>query len=267
MQNVIERNNVNVIGDGNEVLLFAHGYGCDQHVWSEIVSSFADRYKIILFDYVGAGCSDLNAYDQERYSSLSGYAEDIIEICDTLNVRNAVLIAHSVSGMIGVLASNQRPELFKKMVFLGPSPRYLNESGYYGGFEKKDLEGLFEVMDNNYLGWSAAMGPAIMANADKPELGERLANNFCSTDPEIAKQFARVTFLSDNRDDLLKLTVPTLTLQCNEDIIAPLEVGHYIHKHAPQNTLVVLKATGHCSHMSAPAETIKAIKAFLLNDK
>jgi len=263
MENILIRNNVKITGNGSDTIIFAHGYGCDQHVWADVAPFFANDYRLVLFDYVGAGCSELAAYDKERYSNLSGYALDIIEICDALDIKDAIFIGHSVSAMIGVLASNQRPELFKKMVFLGPSPRYLNDNDYHGGFDRKDLEELFEVMDNNYLGWSAAMGPAIMGNTGRPELGETLTKNFCSTDPEIAKQFARVTFLSDNRTDLPKLQVPSLTIQCKEDIIAPMEVGYYIEKHAPKNSMVIINATGHCSHMSAPVETVKAIKAFL----
>lgn len=244
-------------------MLFAHGYGCDQHVWTAITGAFEKDYKLVLFDYVGAGQSDLSAYDIERYSTLKGYAADVIEICDELHITDAIFVGHSVSGMIGVIAANQRPELFSKLVFLGPSPRYLNDGEYTGGFEKETLEELFEVMDSNYLGWSQAMGPAIMGNPDKPELGETLTNSFCATDPDIAKRFARVTFLSDNRADLPGLKIPSLTLQCREDIIAPMEVGQYISEHAPLNKLVILEATGHCSHMSAPVETIAAIKAFI----
>jgi sigma-B regulation protein RsbQ len=263
MSSVIQRNNVKVIGEGDKIIIFAHGYGCDQHVWTAITGAFEKDYKLILFDYVGAGQSDLTAYDIERYSTLKGYAEDVINICDELLVKGAIFIGHSVSGMIGVLAANQRPELFSKLVFIGPSPRYLNDGEYIGGFERETLEDLFEVMDNNYLGWSQAMAPAIMANPDKPELGQALTNSFCATDPDIAKRFARVTFLSDNRADLPDLKIPSLTLQCREDIIAPIEFGQYIRDHAPLNQLVILEATGHCSHMSAPEETTSAIKAFI----
>jgi len=263
MTDVLRRNHVRVLGKGEQVMVFAHGYGCDQNVWADMTDAFAADYKLVLFDYVGAGCSDLSAYDKGRYSSLAGYAEDVIEICDALGIGQTIFVGHSVSSMIGVLAANKRPELFQKLILLGPSPRYLNDEGYHGGFERKDLEQLFEVMDNNYLGWSAAMGPAIMGNPNRPELGETLTNNFCSTDPEIAKQFARVTFLSDNRADLPLVSVPSLTLQCLDDIIAPVAVGEYIHAHMPQNTLVVMEATGHCSHMSAPEQTIKAIKSYI----
>ena len=263
MSVILKRNNVKVTGQGEKAMIFAHGYGCDQHVWMAIKGAFEKDYKLVLFDYVGAGQSDLAAYDIERYSTLKGYAADVIEICDELQIEDAIFVGHSVSAMIGVIAANQRPGLFNKLVFIGPSPRYLNDTAYTGGFEKETLEELFEVMDNNYLGWSQAMGPAIMGNPDKPELGQALTNSFCATDPDIAKRFARVTFLSDNRADLPGLKIPSLTLQCREDIIAPVEVGEYIHQHAPMNQLVILEATGHCSHMSAPEETISAIKAFM----
>jgi sigma-B regulation protein RsbQ len=263
MINILQRNNVHVIGQGQQFIVLAHGFGCDQNVWQGLTEAFQNDYKLVLFDYVGAGQSDLSAYDVERYSTLEGYAKDIIEIGDRLQIEGAIFVGHSVSSMIGVIAANERPELFSKLVFLGPSPRYLNDVNYTGGFSEADLEELFEMMDNNYLGWSQAMAPAIMANPDKPELGETLTNSFCATDPDIAKRFARVTFRADNRSDLTKLTIPSLTLQCREDIIAPLSVGEYIREHAPLNQMVILEATGHCSHMSAPQETVRAIKAFI----
>lgn len=263
MQTILKRNNVNVIGKGNKVMMLAHGFGCDQNSWQFITNAFVDDYKIVLFDYVGAGKSDLSAYNSERYSTLNGYAQDIIEICKELEINDAIFIGHSVSSMIGVLASIQEPSLFEKLIFIGPSPRYTNDNDYIGGFERKDLEGLFESMDSNYLGWSGSLAPAIMGNADRPELGNFLTNSFCSTDPDIAKEFARVTFLSDNRDDLKHLKTKSLTLQCREDIIAPLTIGEYVNKHAPNNTLYVMEATGHCPHISAPEETIEAIKSFI----
>lgn len=263
MQSVLKRNNVNIIGEGKKVMVLAHGFGCDQNSWQFITDAFVDDYKIILFDYVGAGKSDLAAYSSERYGTLDGYAQDVIEICKELNITDAIFIGHSVSSMIGLLAAIKDPSLFEKLVFIGPSPRYINDENYVGGFEKKDLEGLFESMESNYLGWSHSLAPAIMGNADKPELGEFLTNSFCSTDPEIAKEFARVTFFSDNRHDLKKLNAKSLTLQCSEDIIAPLSVGEYVEENTPGNLMLVMKATGHCPHISAPAETIEAIKSFI----
>jgi sigma-B regulation protein RsbQ len=263
MADILKRNNVNVIGKGTKTMVFAHGYGCDQHVWNDIIKVFENDYRIVVFDYVGAGNSDLTAYDKERYNTLSGYAKDILEIYEALELTDTILVGHSVSSMIGLLAAIEKPELFSQLILLGPSPRYLNDGDYFGGFEMPDLEELFTMMDENYLGWSSALAPSIMGNAERPELGERLTNNFCATDPEIARHFARVTFLSDNRADLPKLTVPSLTLQCTNDIIAPVQVGHYMHNNMKDNTLVIMKASGHCPHMSAPNETIKAMQAYL----
>lgn len=263
MLSVIKRNNVRIIGKGEKVMILAHGFGCDQNSWQFITNAFAGDYKIVLFDYVGAGKSDLSAYNSERYSTLDGYARDVVEICQELHIKDAIFVGHSVSSMIGVLAAIKEPALFEKLIFIGPSPRYINDDNYIGGFERKDLEGLFESMDSNYLGWSHSLAPAIMGNADKPELGQFLTNSFCATDPEIAKEFARVTFYSDNRDDLKKLKTPSLTLQCKEDIIAPLSVGEYVKNNTPGNDMIVMDATGHCPHISAPAETIKAIRSFI----
>ncbi|MDP9081320.1 MAG: alpha/beta hydrolase [Bacteroidota bacterium] len=260
---VLTRNNVRVLGSGKQDIVFAHGFGCDQNVWAGMTAAFKEDFRLILFDYVGAGASDLRAYDPDRYSTLGGYAQDMIEVAEALKISGAILIGHSVSSMIGVIAANQQPQLFNKLIFLGPSPCYINEEGYHGGFSREDLEGLLAMMDENYLGWSKALAPQIMGNSDRPALGESLTNSFCATDPEIAKQFARVTFLSDVRDELPKLKIPSLTLQCSADIVAPIEVGRYINENTPGNELVILKATGHCSHLSAPEETVSAIRAFI----
>ncbi|WP_207536185.1 alpha/beta fold hydrolase [Desertivirga arenae] len=264
MRNSIsKRNNVTIRGNGEKVLLFAHGFGCDQNSWQFVKDTFKDDYKLVLFDYVGAGKSDLKAYNSSRYGSLNGYATDVLEICEELNLENVVFIGHSVSSMIGMLAAIDEPSFFEKLVFVGPSPRYLNDQGYHGGFERADLEALFDFMDSNYLGWSSQLAPAIMGNPERPELGEFLTSSFCSTTPEIAREFARVTFFSDNRTDLPKLKVPSLTLQCTDDIIAPMSIGNYIKAHTPFNELYLMEASGHCPHISEPQETIKAIKQFL----
>jgi sigma-B regulation protein RsbQ len=260
---ILKRNNVSVFGSGKQYMLFAHGFGCDQHVWKYVVDAFSTDYKLVLFDYVGAGKSDISAYTSERYSSLNGYAEDILDICGALHIKDAIFIGHSVSGMIGLLAAKKDPSVFSKLVFLGPSACYVNEDGYIGGFERQDLMGLFAMMDNNYLGWSRALAPQIMGNPDRPELGEALTDSFCATDPVIAKEFARVTFLSDNRQDLSTLKRPSLTVQCSQDIIAPVEVGQYIKANTPDNSYVLIDAVGHCPHMSAPDATIEAIQAFI----
>jgi sigma-B regulation protein RsbQ len=263
MNPVIKRNNVKVIGNGQQVMLFAHGFGCDQQSWQFIIDSFSDSSKVILFDYVGAGKSDLSQYDKVKYGTLNGYAQDVLDICEALDLQDVIFVGHSVSSMIGVLAAIAKPDYFKKLIFIGPSPRYLNDENYVGGFEAEDLASLFDFMDSNYLGWSSQLAPVIMGNADKPELGAFLTNSFCMTDPDIARQFARVTFYSDNRDDLGKLNIDSLTLQCSDDIIAPLAVGDYMKANVPGNALTVLTATGHCPHISAPEETINAIKAYL----
>jgi sigma-B regulation protein RsbQ len=263
MSVITTRNNVNIIGNGEKVMLFAHGFGCDQNSWNFIIDAFTDKYKVVLFDYVGAGQSDITAYDAERYSSLEGYAEDVLDICRELELKDVIFVGHSVSSMIGVIAAEKEPDRFKELIFIGPSPRYINDGNYIGGFEKPDIEGLLESMESNYLGWSSSLAPAIMGNPDAPEFGEFLTKSFCATDPDIAREFARVTFLSDNRADLKKLKVNSLTLQCQKDIIAPLSVGEYIKETAPGNTMVVMNATGHCPHISAPEETINLIKAYL----
>lgn len=262
---VLKRNNVQIKGTGSETIMFAHGFGCDQNMWRYVIPAFEDRYKIVLFDYVGCGQSDLNAYNEERYSTLNGYAEDIVEICRELNLTNVIYIGHSVSSMIGLLAHIQVPELFTRMVFVCPSPRYINDLGYMGGFEKQDLEDLLDVMDNNYIGWASFLAPVVMKNPNMPELTEELEKSFCSIEPKITKKFAQVTFFSDNRRDLEKIAIPSLILQCSDDAIAPDEIGDYMHRNTPGSTLTKMEATGHCPHMSHPDETISEINKFLLN--
>jgi sigma-B regulation protein RsbQ len=257
------RNNVRVSGQGSRTMLFAHGFGCDQNMWCYMAPSFEDRYRVVLFDHVGAGRSDLGAYDRAKYATLDGYATDVLEICDELGLEDVIFVGHSVSAMIGVLAAARTPDRFAALVLVGPSPRYIDDDGYIGGFSRQDIEELLAALDSNYLGWSAAMAPAIMGNPDRPELGTELANSFCRTDPEIAGHFARVTFLSDNREDLSSVRVPTLILQCSDDIIAPTAVGDFIHAQIVTSELVTLEATGHCPNLSAPEETTAAVKAFL----
>jgi sigma-B regulation protein RsbQ len=244
-------------------MLFAHGFGCDQNMWRFMAPAFEDEYRIVLFDHVGAGRSDITAYDREKYGTLDGYAIDVLEICEELGLEDVVLVGHSVSAMIAVLAAKRQPARFDALVLVGPSPRYIDVDEYTGGFSRLDIEELLDSLDANYLGWSSAMAPAIMGNPERPELGQELTNSFCRTDPEIAKHFARVTFLSDNREDLSAVTIPTLILQCSDDIIAPPAVGAFIHARMPNSELVQLKATGHCPNLSAPAETTAAVKDFL----
>jgi sigma-B regulation protein RsbQ len=260
---VVTRNNVKVAGQGTRAMLFAHGYGCDQHMWRFITPAFEDDYRIILFDHVGAGQSDLSAYDRTKYSALDGYADDILEICDELEIEHGVFVGHSVSAMLGVLAAIREPTRFDDLVLIGPSPRYIDDGAYLGGFAEQDIRELLEFQDRNFLGWSGTLAPVIMGNPDRPELSAELNNSFCRTDPDIARQFAAVTFLSDNRADLPRLAARALVLQCSDDVIAPLQVGEYVHHALPNSEFVLLDATGHCPHLSAPAETIAAMQAFL----
>jgi len=263
MMDVLKRNNVRVIGEGNQTIIFAHGFGCDQNVWRHLIQAYQNRYQLVLFDFVGAGQSDLSAYNSERYQSMDGYVADVLEVIEALAIKQVIFIGHSVSCMIGARAALAQPAYFSDLIFVAPSPCYFNDGDYMGGMEKEDLEALFNMMDSNYLGWSGAMAPLIMGNTDRPELGGELTANFCATDPDIAREFARVTFYTDCRTDLKSLTVPSLTLQCAEDILAPIVVGQYINQHTPGNTLVLLEATGHCPHLSAPAKTIEAIDGYL----
>jgi sigma-B regulation protein RsbQ len=263
LMSVQRRNNVNVTGDGPATLFFGHGYGCDQHMWRFMQPAYAQRYRTVLFDLVGNGRSDIAAYDRHKYSSLQGYADDLIEIVEEFGRGPAVFVGHSVSAMIGLLAHLKRPGLFAAHAMIGPSPSYINDGDYVGGFERSDIEGLLETLEGNYLGWSSAMAPAIMGAPGQPELAEELTNSFCRTDPEIAKQFARVTFLSDNRADVPKLDAPALVLQCSDDIIAPMCVGEYLKRQLPRSSLVVIRNQGHCPHMSAPGPSCEALDAFL----
>ena len=261
---VLARNNVVVSGRASgPPMLFAHGFGCDQNMWRHVAPEFEADHRVVLFDHVGAGGSDIAAYDHDKYGSLHGYAQDVLEIVDALGLRDVVFVGHSVSAMVGVLAAAERPDLFDRLVLVGPSPRYVDDEGYVGGFGRPDIEELLDSMDSNYLGWSAAMAPVIVANPDRPELGQELTNSFCRTDPEIARHFARVTFLSDNRADLARVPTPALVLQCSDDVIAPTAVGDYVHRQLAGSTLVRLAATGHCPNLSAPEETVAAIRAYL----
>ncbi len=260
---ILRRHNASLAGSGTKTMMFAHGFGCDQNMWRFVAPAFAEEYRVLLFDHIGAGRSDLSAYDPERHASLSGYADDVIDLARAVGIEGGVFVGHSVSAMIGILAANRAPDLFDALVLVGPSPRYIDDGEYIGGFTEAQIGELLDYLDSNYLGWSRTMAPAVMGNADRPELAQELTDSFCRTDPEIAKQFARTTFLSDNRADLPGVKARTLVLQCREDLIAPIGVGQYVHRAIPGSELVVLDATGHCPNLSAPEQTIAAIKAFL----
>jgi len=259
-----ERHNVRRSGvvDG-QPLVFAHGFGCDQNMWRFVAPAFEDDFQVVLFDHVGAGLSDAGSYDRVRHASLDGYADDVLAICAELDLQDVIFVGHSVSAMIGVLAAQREPDRFAKLVLVGPSPRYIDDDAYVGGFTAADIDELLDSLDSNYLGWSNAMAPVIMANADRPELGGELAESFCRSDPDIASRFARATFLSDNRADLARVETPTLVLQCTDDVIAPIAVGEFVRDTMPNATLVLLEATGHCPNLSAPDATTRAIASFI----
>jgi sigma-B regulation protein RsbQ len=262
----LTRNNVKVRGRaGAPAIVFAHGFGCDQNMWRYVWPAFQADYQVVLFDHVGNGESDLQAYEPDKYASLDGYATDVLEIIEALELIDVVFVGHSVSAMIGLLAANRQPELFSRLVLVGPSARYIDDpaSGYVGGFSEQDIDELLTSLESNYLGWSSAMAPVIMGNAERPELGAELTDSFCRSDPQIARRFAQVTFRSDNRPDLAGTTTPTLILQCSEDVIAPLAVGQYLNDQIAGSELRILRATGHCPNLSAPEETTAAISEFL----
>lgn len=261
---VLRRNNVHVFGRGTTPMIFAHGFGCDQHMWRFITPAFENDYRIVLFDYVGSGQSDLGAYDPSRYASLDGYADDLLDICHALDLRDAIVVGHSVSAIIAILAAKREPARCARLILIGPSPRYVNDApDYVGGFERGDIDELLATLERNYIGWAQYLAPQIIKNPDRPELAAELTASFCSTDPDIAARFARATFLADNRADLADIRVPSLILQCTDDLIAPHVVGEYVHRHLPGSTLRVMQATGHCPHMSHPEETIRLIREYL----
>ena len=265
MLSIAKRNNVHLLGKGHKTMILAHGFGCDQNMWRFLIPMFADHYRIILFDLVGSGLSDITAYDPDKYKTLEGYADDLIEIIQEFSASPVIFIGHSVSAIIGLIATIKAPEHFSANIMVGPSPSYINDGDYVGGFEKEDINELIAAVEDNYLGWSSAIAPAIMGSPTQPELSEDLTNSFCRTDPVIAKHFAKVTFLSDHRQDLAKSLTPTLIIQCNDDFIAPVQAGEYMQRMMPNAKLDVIDNIGHCPHMSAPDKTAAAIKSFLIN--
>lgn len=260
---ILIKNNVKILGEGSQVIIFAHGFGCNQSSWKFIVNEFLEDYKVVLFDYVGSGESDMSQYDKQKYATLEGYACDVIDIIEALGLKDVIFIGHSVSSMIGMIAALQKPEAFKKLIFIGPSPRYLNDRDYIGGFNAEDIETIFEQIAADYVGWSKAIAAVVMDKPSQPELTDFLQECFESTEPSVALAFAMATFKTDCRDNLRKLKIPSLTLQSARDMMAPITAGEYIHKNTPENFLVVMKATGHFPHISEPEETIREIKDFI----
>lgn len=260
---ILKRNNVTVHGHGPVTMLFAHGFGCDQNMWRLLAPDFEARYRTVLYDLTGCGGSDLSAYDRDRYGALEGHANDMLEILAAVDAGPTIIVGHSVSSMVGLLAAIDQPERFVAQIMVGPSACYLNDGDYQGGFNREDIEELLATMDLNYLGWSSAMAPTIMGAPDRPALAEELTNSFCRTDPEIAKHFAKVTFTSDLRPKLPLSPVPSLILQCSDDIIAPVSVGEYMHRTMPRSELKLIDNVGHCPHLSSPSASAEAIHAFL----
>jgi sigma-B regulation protein RsbQ len=263
-ETVFTRNNVNISGPREgPTIVFAHGFGCDQNMWRFITPAYEETHRIVLFDYVGCGKSDAGAFNPSRYASLDGYARDLLDVCEAADVHDALFVGHSVSGMIGLLASVKQPARFSRLAMIAPSPRYINDPPYVGGFERGDLEELLSLMDHNYIGWATYLAPVVMGNAERPELTDELQESFCSTDPVAAKAFARATFFADNRADLPKAPVPSLIVQVRDDAIAPMAVGDYMHAHMPRSDITVIDATGHCPHMSHPDLTLAAMHGFV----
>ncbi|MDT5179611.1 MAG: sigma-B regulation protein RsbQ [Mycobacterium sp.] len=257
------RNNVTLAGrGGGPTVMLSHGFGCDQNLWRLVASRLERDFRLVLFDHVGSGRSDPDAWDAQRYSSLAAYADDILDIVTELDLTDVVFVGHSVAAMMGVLAVAEDPSRFAKLVLLTPSPCYLNKDGYTGGFSRADIDELLDSMESNYLGWSRAMAPTVMGTPDRPELQDELTEAFCRNDPVKARVFARATFLSDNRDDLSRVSIPTLVVECAHDTLAPKQVGAYTHQHIAGSELVTIDATGHCPQLSAPVETASAIAAF-----
>ena len=266
IQNTIKRNNVHIRGKGKQPVIFAAGFGCDQTVWNDVYPAFEEDYQVILFDYVGFGASDLTVFDPIKYSYLSGYAQDVLDICETLDLKEAIFVGHSVSSMIGLLASLAKPDYFSQLIMIAPSPCYLNDPpAYYGGFEKQDLDNLLEMMEKNYIGWANAFSITLLNSNANTDVSKNLESRFCSTDPFIVNTFAKACFFADNRQEVTKAKVPSLILQCAEDVIAPMAVGDYLHNNMPNSTIAHMRAIGHCPHMSDPDETIQLIQNYITN--
>lgn len=261
----LTRNNVNVLPNDGPVILYAHGFGCNQNMWDRVTPAFTATHKQVLFDYVGCGKSDPSAFNADKYGSLSGYMQDVLDVCDALGLHSGVtFVGHSVSCSVGMLAAIQRPGLFERMVLLGPNPCFINHPpDYVGGFEQADLEGLLALMDQNYIGWANHLAPVVAAQGASGPVTVELSDSFCTTDPVIAKAFARTTFFADNRGDLPQVRVPSLILQHRHDTLAPVSVGDYVHAHLPGSTLKVLEVQGHCAHMSEPELVVDAMRAYL----
>jgi sigma-B regulation protein RsbQ len=260
---IIKRFNVNVIGAGKPTLLFCNGFNCNQHIWNYLTPALTARHQLVLFDQMGTGDSDLSCYDSAKYASLGGYAQDVVDICQALELREVVIIGHSVGAMIAMLAVIQAPQYFARAVLVAATPCYLNEPGYYGGFERADMLDLLAEMKGNYESWANTFATLLIGQEQPASLGYELAGYFCQANPTIAREFAHMSFLADNRADVPRMPLPTLLLQCSDDVAVPAEVGEYLVTHLPQATLTTLRATGHCPHLSAPMEVLAAMRDFI----
>ncbi|WBA42033.1 alpha/beta fold hydrolase [Hymenobacter canadensis] len=260
---VLKRNNVRVLGHGSRTLVLVNGFGCDQSIWNAVTPVLAKQFRVVLFDQIGAGDSDSTAYDPAKYASLAGYTQDLLEICRQLQLSQVTLIGHSVGAMICLLATIEAPELFRQLLLLCPSPCYTNHPSYHGGFEQADIDSMLAFMETDFVGWADSFAHFVMGTPDRPSLAMELAHRFCRNDPFIAKQFARVTFTADNRNDLQRVPTPCLLVQCAQDLIAPLEVGSYLLASIPRATLVTLPVSGHCPHVSAPLQTLTVLQSFM----
>jgi sigma-B regulation protein RsbQ len=262
--NALRRNNVTVTGQGKRPMVFSHGFGCDQQMWRFVAPAFADSHSLVLFDHMGCGRSDLSAYNDHRHGTLEGYALDMVDIFEEADLRDAIIVGHSVGAIIGLLAANRSRGRVANLVLVSPSPRYLNDPpDYEGGFDRADIEGLIDMMESNMLGWTDFLAPAVMGNQAEAELTQELKDSFCASDAYITRRFALATFMADNRADLPLVSVPSLIIQCSDDAIAPRGVGEYMHSHMHCSHLRVVEASGHCPHMTHPAQTIALIQAHL----
>jgi sigma-B regulation protein RsbQ len=257
------RNNISVTGRGERTIVFAHGFGCDKSMWRQLTPAFEKDHKVVTFDLTGAGDSDLSAYDFGRYADLQAHAEDVLRICDELSLEDVILVGHSISATIAVLAANAQPERFRALVLVAPTPSFMNDADYRGGFSREDIEGLTEMIDANYLGWSQQMAPTIAGQAPGEPAADDLTQSFCRTDPRIAQHFARVTFYADCREDMKRLSTPSLILHCDDDPLVPMEVGDWMQANIPGSRLEILTVSGHCPHMTAPEQTIQAMRRYL----
>lgn len=263
-ESVIQRNNITVHGNGDKVLVLAHGFGCDQRMWRYVLPTLSERYKVVLFDYVGSGNSDPSSFSVDRYSSLNGYAKDVVDVFEALELENVAFVGHSVSSIIGLIALLEAPNTIAELVMVCPSPYFLNDlPDYEGGFEQSDLQELMSLMDKNYIGWAHYLAPLVMGVNSSEALVEELSGSFCSTDPVIAKTFANATFFSDHRNLLPQCTARTLILQSASDSLASVRVGKYMHQHVPNSELEIIQAEGHCLHMTDPAVTASSIANFV----